>query len=101
METRVRVERLEKSIAIVWFERADLRGDLLERMCCWWIEALLINVWSSVEVRSAIERRCREEVLVDRQRRAGVRRRRGGMVGDIEDEQCHKEDSEVCQGERR
>lgn len=74
------MDRLENIIAIVWEARENLRGDLLVRMCCWWIEALLINVWSSVGVRSAIERRCRGLDLVERQRRAGVRRRRGGMV---------------------
>jgi hypothetical protein len=72
---------LENIIAIVWDVRADLRGDLLVRMCCWWIEALLINVWSSRGVRSAIERRWRGVDLVDRQRRADGRKRRGGMVG--------------------
>lgn len=82
VETRVRVDRLENIIAIVWFEREDLRGDLLERMCCWWIEALLISVCSSVGVRSAIESRCRGEDLVERQRRAGARRRRGGILAD-------------------
>jgi hypothetical protein len=75
---------LENIIAIVWEVREDLRGDLLVRMCCWWIEALLINVWSSAGVRSAIERRCRGEDRAERQRRAGVRIRRGAILGGIE-----------------
>ena len=78
------MERLENIIAIVWEVREDLTGHLLVRICCWWIEALLISVWSSVGVRSAIERRCRGKGLVERQRRAGVRRRRGGILGGIE-----------------
>ena len=67
-------------MATVWFLRADFRGDEEDRMCCWWIEALLINVCSSVGVRSAMERKCRGEALEDRQRRVGARRRSGGML---------------------
>lgn len=39
-----------------------------------------MSVCNSIAERSPIERRCRGEVRVERQRRAGARRLRGGMV---------------------
>lgn len=61
VDTRVRVLRLEKAMAIVWRARelcsvVGRRPDLIADL---WEDALRMRVVSSAGFRSAIERRCR------------------------------------------
>jgi len=61
VETRVRVERLEKSIAIVLLERASRRAQVLGSLEFLWEVALLTRVANSADVKFERERRCRGE----------------------------------------
>lgn len=63
VETRVRVERFENMIAIVWpfmeVEReSGVSPDLMDSLCD---RAFWTRVVSSAGVRSAMDRRCRGE----------------------------------------
>jgi hypothetical protein len=68
VETRVRVERFENSIATDLLESPFRKGHVEGSLVCLWAVALLTSVANSVGVRSDIERRCRGEVVVERDR---------------------------------